>query len=120
MYNSPMPRFCGAIQRNGIMGTRAVITIEGVGYACIYKHWDGNPDNLMPWLERFNQEFKANRGDDPSYKFAQLLRDSVRSAGGDVALDDSLYTGWGVMPFGYSDYQYLYTLHADGSVTYTE
>lgn len=102
------------------MATRAIIKIEGCYYACIYKHWDGYPDGLLAWLESFNKDFAENRGNDPQYKFAQLLRDSVRNEK-DFNLDSSRYTGWGVYPLPCGAGQgYEYTLHTNGSVTYED
>lgn len=105
------------------MGTRSLIKIDGVTYAKIYKHWDGNPEHMLPWLKLFNEEFTAERGDDPPYKFAQLLRRT-----GDpkftlfYGLDDSQTTGWGVVPGGdiRMGQEYEYTLHSDGTVTWRE
>ena len=100
------------------MSTPALIKIDGINFAKIYKHWDGDPDSTLPWLKRFNEEFAKKRGDDPEYKFAQLLRDSAFN-GERFDLDDSRFTGWGVV--GYNDFSadYEYTLHKDGSVSYS-
>jgi hypothetical protein len=100
------------------MATRSTISIIGITYASVYKHWDGSPKSTLPWLEKFNKEFTEKRGDDPEYKFAQLLRSSVRMAE-EFGLDGSTETGWGVVPFGCTE-EYNYFLHPDGSVTYTE
>jgi hypothetical protein len=102
------------------MSTHAIIKIEGFTACNIYKHWDGYPEHLLPWLTRFNENFKANRGIDPEYKFAQLLRDSVRSES-EFNLDKSQFTGWGVTISDISDTDdYTYTLHNDGRVTFKE
>ena len=101
------------------MATRAQIKIEGITYAKVYKHWDGYPSDMLPWLEKFNQDFTENRGDDPEYKFAQLLRNSVRVED-EFGLDNSEHTGWGVIPYNSSPDAYTYTLHRDGKVTYVE
>lgn len=98
------------------MATRSTISVVGVTYASVYKHWDGYPSATLPWLEKFNKEFSQRRGDDPQYKFAQLLRSSVLM-GDEFGLDDSTETGWGVVPFGVTE-EYNYFLHPDGSVTY--
>lgn len=96
------------------MATRSSIQIEGVDYAEVYKHWDGYPSNMLHWLEEFNQAFAKNRGDDPEYKFAQLLRWSTEKS----SVRSEPYTGWGVIPFGSDMGQdYIYTLKKDGSVT---
>jgi hypothetical protein len=106
------------------MATRGIIKIEGINYAQIYKHWDCYPEHpkypqmksLFDWLEAFNKEFLKERGDDPEYKFAQLLRASVRDAE-EYNLDKSFATGWGVVPYD-ADYgeEYVYTLKKDGTV----
>jgi hypothetical protein len=102
------------------MATRATIKVEGVTYCKAYKHWDGNPDATLPWLKAFNERFAKERGADPQYKMAQLLRDSVRSAKA-FSLDESATTGWGVVDHD-ADYgqDYEYTLMADGSVKVSE
>ena len=101
------------------MSTNAVIRIQGVRYCEVYKHWDGYPENTLPWLEKFNKYFAENRGDDPSYKIAQLLRSSVRMQD-EFHLDPNTLTGWGITTFNETSYEYLYTLHTDGRVTYEE
>lgn len=104
----------GVQTKTKIMATIATIKIEGVEFAKVYKHWDGEPSGMLPWLEDFNQMFARERGDDPTYKFAQLLRSSTDPKYG---LDDSKITGYGVVQPGGSG-EYEYTLHRDGSVTY--
>ena len=101
------------------MSTNAVIKVEGVDFAKVYKHWDGYPSATLEWLETFNKEFTQTRGDDPQYKFAQLLRSSERD-GDRFELDRSKHTGWGVVPYNENWGDYEYTLHSDGTVTYKE
>lgn len=100
------------------MATRSVIKVEGFTTAQLYKHWDGYPDSTLPWLEKFNREFTEKRGDDKSYKFAQLIRSSVFMQE-EFRLDESTTTGWGVVGYD-SDCgeEFIYTLHSDGTVTY--
>ena len=101
------------------MATRAIIIIPEAA-AAVYKHWDGYPDATLPWLQAFNANFAANRGDDPDYKLAQLLRSSAFDAKA-FDLDDSRHTGWGVVPLGTDmGQEFTYTLHPDGSVTFKE
>lgn len=102
------------------MSTSCTIKIEGITFAKIYKHWDGDPDSTLLWLETFNVDFATNRGIDPEYKFAQLLRSSTRDA--DMfSLDDSKHTGWGVLPYtALVDIDYEYLLSNNGKVTYKE
>ena len=96
------------------MATRSTIKVEGVNYAKIYKHYDSYPSEMMPWLEEFNKNFVKKRGIDSEYKFAQVLRDSIK-------IDNSEYTGWGVIPFNSNageDYEYI--LKNDGTVICNE
>ncbi len=97
------------------MGTSAKIKIENVQYAELYKHWDGNPSSTLQWLEDFNKDFTLNRGEDPEYKFAQLVRSSTRDQE-KYNLDDSKYTGWGIVAQDSIDTDYTYTLMTDGTV----
>lgn len=98
------------------MGTRAVIRVEGIDFAQVYKHWDGYPSATLPWLKHFNQAFTKERGDDPHYKFAQLLRSSAFD-GEQFELDKSRATGWGVMPYGEDSWQeFIYVLLKGGAV----
>lgn len=100
------------------MATRSTIKIEGNSFAKVYVHWDGYPEHMLPWLEEFNKEFTKNRGDCPTYKFAQLLRFSERHKR-KFNLDRSKFTGWGVIEFDQDyDADFEYALHGDGSVTY--
>ena len=101
------------------MSTNAVIRVAGFKTGELYKHWDGYPDSTLPWLEKFNKDFAAQRGDDAPYKFAQLIRSSAFD-GKDFHLDEARYTGWGVFPSGSSHYDYLYILNVDGTVKVVE
>lgn len=102
------------------MGTRATIIIEGVSYAKIYQHWDGEPEHTLKYLINFNQDFTENRGDDPEYKFAQFLRFTARPENVEkYNLDNNVYTGWGVFPFDQDCGQaFEYILKKDGTVVY--
>lgn len=102
------------------MSTRCTIKIEGVPTVKVYKHFDGYPEATLPWLQHFNAEFTKKRGDDPEYKFAQLLRSSSIDAD-TFHLDPSRETGWGVVPYEDSyGAEFEYTLKADGSVKVNE
>jgi len=93
------------------MATRGTIKIEGINYAKIYKHLDCYPQAMIEWLENFNNSFNKQRGDDPQYKFAQLLRSSQRE-GNIYNLDMSETTGWGVVEYDVDcgeDYEYTLT-----------
>lgn len=98
------------------MATPAIVRIQGIEYAQVYKHWDGYPEAMLPWLRTFNEAFANNRGDDPVYKFAQLLRSSQRDAE-KHNLDESEFTGWGVVDYWDTcGAAFIYTLNADGTV----
>lgn len=98
------------------MATRSTIKIEGITFAKLYKHWDGQPKNILPWLETFNQRFTELRGIDPEYKFAQLLRSTMEP---EFNLDNSKITGYGIIPYdSHSGAEFEYNLHDDGSVSY--
>lgn len=99
------------------MATRCTIKIENIDYAKVYKHWDGYPEHMLQWLTEFNVDFNKNRPGDAEYKFAQLLRSSVRDDD-KYHLDNSKYTGWGVVKIGDECGEaFEYTLHANGSVS---
>lgn len=99
------------------MATRATIKIEGINFAKVYKHYDGYPKNMIPWLEDFNRNFTEKRGDNPEFKFAQLLRSSTNP---DYNLDPSTETGYGVIPYNNNaGAEYEYVLRTDGSVTFS-
>lgn len=98
------------------MATRSTVKIEGITFAKMYKHWDGHPQHMLPWLEQFNRRFTEIRGEDPEYKFAQLLRSSTEP---EFKLDTSKSTGYGIIPYdSTSGEEYEYTLHNDGTVSY--
>lgn len=102
------------------MATRATIQLEGYKVVKLYKHWDGYPEATLQWLEDFNKDFVENRGDDDSYKIAQLIRSSAFDSE-KYGLDDSKYTGWGVV--GIDDNcgaEYQYRLMKDGSVVVSQ
>jgi hypothetical protein len=102
------------------MATSAIIKIEGLNFAQVYKHYDGFPENILPWLEEFNTEFQRNRGSDPEYKLAQLLRSSKRLED-KFDLDPNNFTGWGIVSSKEEwGAQFIYTLHKDGSVSYRQ
>lgn len=98
------------------MATTATIQLEGYKVAKLYKHWDGYPEATLQWLEDFNKDFVEKRGDDPSYKFAQLIRSSAFDCE-KYGLDESRHTGWGVVSFNDNcGSNYQYRLMKDGTV----
>ena len=109
------------------MGTRAIIKLDGFTGAVLYKHYDGYPDATLQWLKDFNNDFTTNRGDDDEYKFAQLIRSSAFDCQ-KYGLDNSRYTGWGVVltskllnpdDFIYGS-EFIYTLYKDGTVKFKQ
>lgn len=102
------------------MSTSCEIRVQGCRTAKVYKHWDGYPNATLPWLQKFNKDFAAKRGDDPAYKLAQLLRSSAMDAE-KFDLDASTETGWGVIPYR-QDWcvDYIYILKKDGTVSVKE
>lgn len=102
------------------MSTHAIIKLEGYTVAKLYMHFDGYPKSTLPWLINFNEEFVKHRGIDNEYKFAQLIRSSAFDSE-TYDLNDSRYTGWGVVDYRsktMSSYQYL--LKEDGTVEYSQ
>ena len=99
------------------MATRCSIIVDGIDTVKVYKHWDGYPEATLEWLQVFNEDFTKNRGADPEYKIAQLLRSSAFHAAL-FGLDKSVHTGWGILPIDNdAGEEFIYFLHADGSVT---
>ena len=107
------------------MGTRAIIKIENIDVA-LYKHCDGAPDSTLPWLVEFHSDFLKNRGEDPCYEFAQLIRSSSNLKNVEkYRLGNSPYIGWGVITFNkldpdYMGAQYVYTLKLNGEIEVKE
>jgi hypothetical protein len=67
-----------------------------------------------------NKDFAKYRSVDAAYKFAQLVRSSIRDAE-EYGLDSSKHTGWGIV--GYNDNcgaEYEYTLLENGEVECVE
>jgi len=112
------------------MATRSIVTVTGTNIA-LYKHWDGYPtvkgkdSDWLKFLIAFNRMFAKQRGVDPSYKIAQLLRRTAHYEKR-FNLDESYYTGYGLIFYNkttdkvVASEEYVYTLHDDGSVTYRE
>ena len=98
------------------MATSCIIRVEGISYVELYKHFDGMPTSTLQWLEDFNAEASNALKDDITYKFAALVRSSIRDAE-KYGLDDSKFTGWGIYPPGKMAVDYIYTLKNDGRVT---
>jgi len=94
--------------------SRTIIYVEGIDFACIYMH-DNESKKTLDWLRKFNREFTKNRGDDPEYKFAQLLRYSTEV----YPLDN--YLTWGLVPYnqpGVYYANYVYSLLSTGKIKF--
>ena len=100
------------------MSTSAFITVEGSTIA-LYKHWDGDPESTLAWLEHFHTAFLSERGKARPYEMAQLVRSSA-SLAEEFSLDPNTATGWGLysMVGGKVPYtvDFTYILKTDGSV----
>ncbi len=104
------------------MATRCIIQVEGLPNIILYKHFDGYPSATLPWLQKFNREYRRNQ---PDYKFAQLVRSSVTLAS-EFDLDTSTETGWGICHVDrlrshttpIMGEEFAYKLLEDGDVTY--
>jgi len=59
------------------MSTRSNIVVKG-NDSVIYKHCDGYPEGILPILVPFLKIFKSNRGNDPHYCLASILREFTR------------------------------------------
>lgn len=118
------------------MSTRCqIVTYERDGKlhpVKIYKHCDGYPSGVMDVLEPFAKAFAADRGVDPDYLLAQIVRQfAIRDAreaderkaevGNDAAKLKYLYdpttsfTGWGLDLDWHGDIEYVYAVSPDGT-----
>lgn len=101
--------------------TSAIINVDGSNQS-IYKHCDGYPSNLLPWLKQFNERFAKERGNDPEYKLASLLIHATKEGLNEespYAMDiNDRFTGWGIYGKNEMETDHIYTLHADGTVTH--
>lgn len=100
------------------MSTPAIISIEKFPNFYLYKHWDGDPEETLGWLEYFNNRFIMNRGSserENQYKAAQLVRSSVFEWS-TFNLDPSQSTGWGIVTDDNWYAKYHYILKLDGTV----
>lgn len=83
----------------------------------IYKHCDGYPEGVLPELVPFAKAFASNRGNDPEYMAAQIVRAFALLDGHDNYLRAvESFTGWGVSTFWHGDIQYAYKVFPSGRV----
>ena len=59
------------------MSTRTNIVVKG-NNSVIYKHSDGYPEYILPIIVPFLRVFKNNRGNDPEYCIASIIREFTR------------------------------------------
>ncbi len=113
------------------MSTRAIIRLQSNEVPiAIYKHSDGYPSEVIPVLAPFIKRFFKNRGNDPQYLMAQIVR-AFAVADYKYRLEDSDdprsedcnflygqdYTGWGLVDYDHSDYSYRYEIGASGQIS---
>ncbi len=111
------------------MSTRGQIAFEdedGILHgAYIYKHSDSYPEGVLPTLKPFVAAFIRERGCDPVYMSAQLIR--AFAIADQKELDampeedrklyaSSRFLGWGISTVLHGNIEYLYVIKADGSI----
>lgn len=103
------------------MSTRGQIKVVGSD-VMIYKHSDSYPEGVMPTLKDIVSTFADERGNDPAYALAQIMRAYARRDEEErqaILADDeqegwnSIYeephmTGWGLDCVQHGDIEYLY------------
>lgn len=106
------------------MSTRAQVMVKG-SPILVYKHCDGYPDGVLPFLTEFIARFVKNRGNDPAYFLAQLLRHNAISGEAEAKVGDwskdkpqywpsNTFTGWGLDCVVHGDIEYLYVVDLTG------
>jgi len=114
------------------MSTRCQIEVSGEPVR-LYKHSDGYPSGVMPILEKVVAEFELARGFfDGPYLLARIgqrfmnesddgtrkFRDKMASAGLPLADNaESFVLGYGYDTEVHGDIEYMYTVHADFSIS---
>lgn len=101
------------------MSTRGQIKVKG-SEILIYKHSDSYPSEVMPTLEKVMKQFIQERGNQPDYALAQIMRAFARrdeerrqellAEGGEFAsiYENHRMTGWGLDTVRHGDIEYLY------------
>lgn len=80
------------------MGNRAVITIEDNTtpkdeWACLYLHWNGGRDSVVPFL-KVAKLYGIRCNSDPSYGIARLCQIIGNTLGGSLSLGVGNYKTW--------------------------
>jgi len=96
------------------MGTRALILVEG-SEVCIYRHWDGYPEAVLPELKPIVDGFFAKRGNEPDMLLANIVC-TMKNAHDDKLLGYRLLTWEEAKPA--IDVEYCYLVRHDGSICY--
>ena len=104
------------------MSTRANIAVEGTEIK-IYKHSDGYPKYMIPRLIKIADKFLENRGDDPHYLPAYILREfkiieEEESKDWYRAYPDPIKSkerndclGWGIQTYFSEDIDFMYKVN---------
>ncbi len=105
------------------MSTRSQIKLkETHDDIYIYKHCDGYPEGVLPTLKPFVDKFIKERGYDPEYLLAQIVRcfaveDYKRAAEDTTGYGRfSEFTGWGLDRQRHGDIEYLYEIDSNGDI----
>ena len=113
------------------MSTRAQIKVKG-SEVMIYKHSDGYPSETLPTLIGTMQTFIKERGNEPDYALAQIMRAFARRdekrRQEKLAKDDAFskyyekqqMTGWGLDTVRHGDIEFLYTVDLSKGVVIVE
>ncbi len=99
------------------MSTRCQIQVEGSN-VIIYKHCDGMPRGVLPWLEPFLARFYEQRGHEPEFCTARILAEGIKEDGPQIPGYE--FIGWGVDTQYHGDIEYLYIVRKDGKVEVME
>ena len=113
------------------MSTPCQILVDG-HTASVYRHWDGDPDSVLPDLLPLVKKFTAVQGFDPEYLTAQIVHHLIARRRRQVSrlkkyykdrgqsmgrLGDELpYLGYGVEGFNgafHGDEEYIYVVKQD-------
>jgi hypothetical protein len=109
------------------MSTRAQIKVRG-SEIMIYKHSDGYPSEVIPTLQKVMKQFLIERGNEPDYALAQIMRafarrDEKRRVER-LKKDDNFsqyykehrMTGWGLDTIRHGDIEFLYIVDLEVGV----
>jgi hypothetical protein len=114
------------------MSTRSQIKLKNSSDNIhIYKHWDGYPEDVLPVLVPFVQDFMASRGYDECYMLAQIVRafavadhkyneEQAKKKNPELFSGDDKspyrFLGWGLDLEHHGDIEYLYEIDENGAI----